>query len=227
MNAMSVVPFSHAVSAPRPRELSVTLLGATGSIGSSTADLLRLHRERFRVEAVTAQRNAASLAKLARELGAKFAVVADPGCYGELKDALARLRKFGGRCVIGFQSIAQVSSTYGAGDAQTIVENCGNTLILRCSGSDNGGTSHFASRLIGEREIVRRQTSRGRDREGSFLFKGSRRSINVSEQHVIEAAVMPSELEQLPDLSGFLKTASSRAWRRVRIARQPPPVYFC
>src|SRR5882762_10469436 len=140
------------------------------------------------------------------------------GAIDGLKDALARLRKFGGRCVIGFQSIAQVSSTYGA-DAQTIIENCGNTLILRCSGSDNGGTSHFASRLIGEREIVRRQTSRGRDREGSFIFKGARRSTNVSEQHVTEAAVLPSELEQLPDLAGYLKTASSRAWRRVRLAR--------
>src|SRR3984893_16521971 len=143
------------------------------------------------------------------------------GAIDGLKDALARLRKFGGRCVLGFQSVAQVSSTYGAGDAQTIVENCGNTLILRCSGSDNGGTSQFASRLIGEREVVRRQVARGTDRDGSFTFKGSRRSTNVSEQHVIEAAVMPSELEQLPDLSGFLKTASSRAWRRVRIARQP------
>ena len=48
-----------------------------------------------------------------------------------LKDALARLRKFGGRCVLGFQSIAQVSSTYGHGEAQTIVENCSNTLILQ------------------------------------------------------------------------------------------------
>ncbi len=141
------------------------------------------------------------------------------GAIDGLRDALARLRKFGGRCVIGFQSIAQVSSTYGPGDAQTIIENCGNTLILRCSGSDNGGTSQFASRLIGEREIVRRQTARGRDREGAFIFKGSRRSTNVSEQHVIEPAVMPSELEQLPDLAGFLKTASSPAWRRVRIAR--------
>src|SRR3981081_223789 len=143
------------------------------------------------------------------------------GAIDGLKDALARLRKFGGRCVIGFQSIAQVSSTYGAGDAQTIVENCGNTLILRCSGSDNGGTSHFASRLIGDREIVRRQTSRGRDREGPFTARGLRRSTSVSEQHVTEAAVMPSEIEQLPDLAGYLKTASSRAWRRVRIARQP------
>src|ERR1700734_1837391 len=85
-----------------------------------------------------------------------------------LKDALARLRKFGGRCVLGFQSIAQVSSTYGQGEAQTLIENCGNTLILRCSGSEQGGTSQFASRLIGEREIVRRQVSRGRDADGPF-----------------------------------------------------------
>jgi hypothetical protein len=35
------------------------------------------------------------------------------------------------------------------------VENCGNTLILRCSGSEHGGTSRFASNLIGERESVR------------------------------------------------------------------------
>jgi hypothetical protein len=107
----------------------------------------------------------------------------------------------------------------GMAMANRIVENCGNSLILRCSGSDHGGTSHFASRLIGEREIVRRQTTRGRDRDGAFIFKGARRSTNVSEQHVTEAAVLPSELEQLPDLAGYLKTASSRAWRRVRLVR--------
>ncbi|MGH8288992.1 MAG: hypothetical protein ACREV7_08180, partial [Steroidobacteraceae bacterium] len=37
--------------------------------------------------------------------------------------------------------IAQVSSTYGKGEAQTLVENCGNSLILRCSASEHGGTS--------------------------------------------------------------------------------------
>ena len=52
-----------------------------------------------------------------------------------LKDALARIRKFGGRCVLGFQSIAQVSTIYGQGPARTIVENCSNSLILRCSAS--------------------------------------------------------------------------------------------
>jgi type IV secretory pathway TraG/TraD family ATPase VirD4 len=143
------------------------------------------------------------------------------GAIDGLKDALARLRKFGGRCVLGFQSIAQVSSTYGAGAAQ-IVENCGNTLILRCSGSEHGGTSQFASRLIGEREVIRRQTSRARDRGGLLSTHGLRRSTHVSEQHAMEVAVMPSEVEQLPDFTGYLKTASSPHWVLVRLARDAP-----
>ena len=126
-----------------------------------------------------------------------------------LKDALARLRKFGGRCVLGFQSIAQVSSTYGSGEAQTIVENCGNTLILRCSGSEHGGTSQFASRLIGEREVMRVTTSRSR-RATEVLP-----AITHAEHLSVESAVMGSEIEQLPDLAGYLKLASNPAWLRV------------
>ena len=140
------------------------------------------------------------------------------GAIDGLKDALARLRKFGGRCVIGFQSLAQVSQTYGQGEATTVIENCGNSLILRCSGSENGGTSQFASKLIGEREIVRRQVSRGTDRDGGFSARGSRRSRSITEQHVTEAAVMPSELELLPDMCGYLKRASSAHWLKVSFA---------
>jgi 1-deoxy-D-xylulose-5-phosphate reductoisomerase len=69
-------------------ERSVTILGATGSIGASTVDLLRRESSRYRVEAVSANRNAAALAALARELGARFAAVGDPAAYRELKDAL-------------------------------------------------------------------------------------------------------------------------------------------
>jgi len=142
------------------------------------------------------------------------------GAIEGLKDALARLRKFGGRCVLGFQSIAQVSGTYGAAGAQTLVENCGNSLILRCSGSENGGTSQFASKLIGDREVIRRQTSRGSDRDAGFSFRGARRSRNVSEQHVTEAAVMASQIEQLPDLCGYLKLASAPAWLKVAVGNR-------
>jgi len=135
------------------------------------------------------------------------------GAIDGLKDALARLRKFGGRCVLGLQSIAQVSNTYGQGEAQTIVENCGNTLILRCSGSEGGGTSRFASRLIGDREIVRVHQSRSRS------AKDWRTSVTNSEHHVTEAAVLASEIEQLPDFHGYLKLASSPSWRRINISR--------
>jgi type IV secretory pathway TraG/TraD family ATPase VirD4 len=141
------------------------------------------------------------------------------GAIDGLKDALARLRKFNGCCVLGFQSIAQVSTTYGGGDAQTIVENCGNTLIFRCSASEHGGTSQFASRLIGEREVARRTTTRGRDGGGFPGGRGWHRSTNVSEQRITEPAVLPAELEQLPDLTGYLKIASSAAWLKVCLRR--------
>jgi len=133
-----------------------------------------------------------------------------------LKDALARLRKFGGRCVLGFQSIAQVSATYGVGEGQTIVENCGNTLILRCAGSEHGGTSQFASRLIGEREVIRTNVSRSR-RPFELLPV-----INRSENATVEAAVMASEIEQLPDLAGYLKVASRPQWMRAALSRPTP-----
>ena len=68
---------------------TVTILGATGSIGSSTADLLRRDPDSYAVEAVTANRDAAALARLARELGARFAAVADQAAYAELKSELS------------------------------------------------------------------------------------------------------------------------------------------
>jgi hypothetical protein len=111
----------------------------------------------------------------------------------------------------------------GMAMANRIIENAGNTLILRCAGSENGGTSHFASKLIGEREVVRRQVSRGRDRDSGFGARGGRRSTNVSAQNVLEPAVLPSELEQLPDLQGYCKWASSRSWRRVSLRNPALP----
>ncbi|HXN43343.1 MAG TPA: 1-deoxy-D-xylulose-5-phosphate reductoisomerase [Xanthobacteraceae bacterium] len=74
-----------AMAAPR----SVTILGATGSIGASTIDLLKRNRSRYRVEAVSANRNGRALARIARELDARFAAVADEGAYRDLKEGLA------------------------------------------------------------------------------------------------------------------------------------------
>ncbi len=131
-----------------------------------------------------------------------------------LKDALARLRKFGGRCVIGFQSIAQVRGTYGDPEAQTIVENCGNTLILRCSASERGGTAEFASRLIGKREVLRPQVSQTSPRG---LLADGHHTQTIPVHQAVEDAVMASQIEQLPDLGGYLKLASSPVWQSVTL----------
>ncbi|ARU16176.1 1-deoxy-D-xylulose-5-phosphate reductoisomerase [Croceicoccus marinus] len=68
---------------------TISLLGATGSIGASTLDLVRRHPADWRVVALSANCSARELAVLAREFRAEIAVVADEGCLPELREALA------------------------------------------------------------------------------------------------------------------------------------------
>ena len=68
---------------------TISILGATGSIGASTLDLVRRNREEWRVVALTANGNAAELAQLAKEFGVELAVVADETRLPELRAALS------------------------------------------------------------------------------------------------------------------------------------------
>ena len=68
---------------------SVSIFGATGSVGLSTLDLIRANRDDYRVVALTANGNCADLAKLAREFEPEIAVVADEAAYPALKEAFA------------------------------------------------------------------------------------------------------------------------------------------
>lgn len=68
---------------------SITILGATGSVGASTLDLIRRERDKWQVAALTAHQSAAELAKLAIEFDAQVAVVSDETCLPELREALS------------------------------------------------------------------------------------------------------------------------------------------
>ncbi|MCL4767379.1 MAG: 1-deoxy-D-xylulose-5-phosphate reductoisomerase [Hyphomicrobiaceae bacterium] len=68
---------------------TVTILGATGSVGSSTLDIVGRAPEAFRVVALTAQTNAGKLAALARRHAAKLAVIGEEARYGELRELLS------------------------------------------------------------------------------------------------------------------------------------------
>ncbi|MBW7921497.1 MAG: 1-deoxy-D-xylulose-5-phosphate reductoisomerase [Rubellimicrobium sp.] len=68
---------------------SLTILGATGSIGRNTIDLVAREPDRWRIEALTGGRNIDRLAQDARRLGARIAVTCEPALHGALRDALA------------------------------------------------------------------------------------------------------------------------------------------
>ena len=68
---------------------SVSILGATGSVGTSTLDLVMREPDRFKVVALTAQTDVAGLAKAARATDAELAVIGDARLYADLKAALA------------------------------------------------------------------------------------------------------------------------------------------
>ena len=89
----------------------ISILGATGSIGKSTLDLVERSPERFEVEAVTAATNVEALADIVRRTGAKLAVVADESRYADLARLLA-----GTDCRAAAGEAALVEAAVGAAD---------------------------------------------------------------------------------------------------------------
>jgi 1-deoxy-D-xylulose-5-phosphate reductoisomerase len=81
---------------------TVSILGSTGSIGRSTVDLLKLHRDQYHVNVLTAQSNVALLAEQAITLNAKRAVIGDEKLYEDLKN---RLSGTGIECAAGRMAI--------------------------------------------------------------------------------------------------------------------------
>jgi 1-deoxy-D-xylulose-5-phosphate reductoisomerase len=76
---------------------NVAVLGATGSIGGSTLDVIARHPERFRATVLTAHRQVEALVKLCVRHRPQLAVIADPALEAELS---RRLDAAGVRCEV-------------------------------------------------------------------------------------------------------------------------------
>ncbi len=68
---------------------SISILGATGSVGLNTIDLVRHNPKKFNVVALTANTNVEELSRLSIEFDAEIAVIADESKFPALKDALS------------------------------------------------------------------------------------------------------------------------------------------
>ena len=95
---------------------SVTILGATGSVGTSTLDLVEREPDRFRVVALTANGDVDRLAAAAIRTRARMAAVADESCLPALRTALAgtSIRALGGRSGIDEAARSGADWTMGA-----------------------------------------------------------------------------------------------------------------
>jgi len=82
-------PSASGRPAPARAPRRLTILGSTGSIGCNTLDLVERQPEAFQIEALTANQRVVELAEQARRLRPRLAVIAEPGLYGALKEALA------------------------------------------------------------------------------------------------------------------------------------------
>lgn len=120
------------------------------------------------------------------------------GKITSLRGGLTKLRKYGGRCILGLQTIAQLRTTYGRDEAQTLIANTSVKCILRAGDAE---TAKSMEQELGEQEIERLQVSDSY----SINNGGDSQGQSTSKQIIRQAAVLSSELLGLPDLSGFLK----------------------
>ena len=135
-------------SAPR----RITVLGSTGSIGTSTLALLEAAPPgEFEVEALVAGRDAARLAEQARRFGARLAVVADPAAWPTLKQALAGT---GIETAAGPEAVVEAAARPADWTMAAIVGAAGLRSTLAALG--NGGTLALANKesLVCAGEIV-------------------------------------------------------------------------
>ena len=132
---------------------SISILGATGSVGDSTLKLLRKHRDDWRVEALTAHCSVSKLADLAREFDAKIAVVSDEACLPALREALSGsgIEAAGGRAALIEAAMRPVDITMAA-----IVGCAGLAPVM--AAIEQGGTIALANKeaLVSAGEVMTR-----------------------------------------------------------------------
>ena len=101
---------------------TISILGATGSVGSSTLDLVERHSDAFEVVALTAAKNVAALADAARRTSARLAVIDDEALLPELRD---RLQGSDCRAATGREALIEAA----AGEAEVVM-----AAIVGCAG---------------------------------------------------------------------------------------------
>ncbi len=188
---------------------SITILGATGSVGASTLDLIRRNRAEWRVVALTANCQAEELAKLAREFGAQLAVVGDESFRPALREALGGS---GIEAAAGAQALVEAAARPVDLTIAAIVGCAG--LAPTMAAIEQGGTVALANKeaLVSAGEVMTATVAR----HGATL-------LPVDSEH--NAIFQCLQGHDLGDVRSITLTASGgpfRTWSAARIAAATP-----
>jgi 1-deoxy-D-xylulose-5-phosphate reductoisomerase len=187
----------------------ISILGATGSVGASTLDLVERHPDRFEVIALTAAKNVAALADAAVRTDAKLAVIDDAALLTELEN---RLKGSDCRAATGREALAEAA----AGEAEWVM-----AAIVGCAGLEPVMAAIEAGRTVALANKESLVTA------GGLMIAAARQS---------GAAILPVDSEhnaifqcladnRSSDVSRLVLTASGgpfRAWAREQMVAVTP-----
>jgi 1-deoxy-D-xylulose-5-phosphate reductoisomerase len=188
---------------------TLTLLGATGSIGASTLDLLRRDPQGWEVEALTAQCSAAELAALAVEFGARLAVVGDEACLPELRAALGAsgIEAAGGKQALIEAAARPVDMTVAA-----IVGCAGLAPVM--AAVTRGGTIALANKeaLVSAGEVLMEAVAR----HGATLLPTD------SEHNAIFQCLQGNRIEDVAKITLTASGGPLRTWSQAQLDAATP-----
>lgn len=188
---------------------TLTLLGATGSIGASTLDLVRRNPGEWQVEALTANCSAVELARLAREFGARVAVVGDEACLSELREALAGsgIEAAGGAAALVEAAARPVDMTVAA-----IVGCAGLAPVM--AAVERGGTIALANKeaLVSAGEVLMAAVAR----HGATLLPTD------SEHNAIFQCLSAGRIEDVARITLTASGGPLRTWSQAQLDAATP-----
>ena len=195
----------------------IAVLGATGSIGGSTLDVIARHPERFRASALSANADVDGLVALCRKFSPEVAIIAREDLYPALRDGLAEAAP-ATRAMAGADALVEVAAS-GLCD----------TVVAAIVGSAGLGST-LAAAHAGKRILLANKESIVVG--GALLMQAVRASgaqlLPVDSEHNAIYQCLPAPAigaVRHPTVRRLLLTASGgpfRGWSRERLAQVKP-----
>jgi len=188
---------------------SISILGATGSVGASTLDLIAREREQWRVIALTANGNAEELARLAKQFRPEIAVLADANKLPQLRDLLAGT---GIETAAGREALIEAASRPVDLTLAAIVGCAG--LAPTMAAIEQGGTVGLANKeaLVSAGEVMTAAVAK----HGATLLPVD------SEHNAIFQCLAGNQLSQVRKITLTASGGPFRTWNAEQLATATP-----